>query len=481
MQPNPYQSLVSLLSNILEAYTTAFFIWDPKDRQLKLAASQTLSKHLPDRITLPMEKSGILSQVYKMGQTVHLDKVHEASSNLATTVPFYREGESHIKGLFAMPVGDGSGVLYVDTKYSWGFNDKQQKWIREIASVLGELVERQNRLGRQKTYGRILELLHSLDQATLKHGPIEEYCGEVVQQLTRFLDAEYGFLAVREPNEAHPYLFACTPNVPRNLLSQRFLTKQGLVGWVFENLKPLVIPRMNPQSPEHFLFGPSEALPHHGTFWGMPIELSLGHAVVLSFLTRTPGEWSADDQYALSHVLLFLNLFLDRFYLQDECKHLRCYDFSTGLYNAPAFESRMEALLSVSMQESSPLTFTLVQFEPWQLLWTKASPREVRRYQMELASIVCESLPSNSLVGQLAENRFGLLLPGTTLEEARNHQAHLMEFDSRGVAGRTKGIRLKPYIGMVAFPQDGTRIEELWPTAHQRLYAAFRAKTTYMG
>jgi len=111
----------------------------------------------------------------------------------------------------------------------------------------------------------------------------------------------------------------------------------------------------------------------------------------------------------------------------------------------------------------------------------QASPKEVRQYQMELASTVCEALPSNTLVGHLAENRFGLLFLGASPEEARHLQAHLLDFDPRAFARKTKGVRLKPYLSMAAFPQDGTRVEELWPTAYQRLYAAFRTKSDSAG
>src|SRR5689334_6356523 len=117
MRQNPYQPMVSLLSNILEAYTTAFFIFDPKKRQLELGAIQSLSKFITPNLSLPLEQSGILSQVQKVGQTIHLEKLHEATSSLTLTLPFYREGESHIKGLFAVQVAEGAGVLYVDTKY----------------------------------------------------------------------------------------------------------------------------------------------------------------------------------------------------------------------------------------------------------------------------------------------------------------------------------------------------------------------------
>ena len=116
MNSNPYQALVNLLSNVLEAYTTAFYLFDSRTGHLNLMASQSLSRFVRDSTSLPLEQSGILSQVQKVGQTVHLDKLQESSLTLPSTVPFYREGESHLKAIYAMPVGDGAGVLYVDTK-----------------------------------------------------------------------------------------------------------------------------------------------------------------------------------------------------------------------------------------------------------------------------------------------------------------------------------------------------------------------------
>ncbi|MCL5405801.1 MAG: hypothetical protein M1398_03630, partial [Deltaproteobacteria bacterium] len=168
MDSNPYQPLVNLLSNVLEAYTTAFFIFDEKNRRLNLAAMQSLSKFIPPRVSLPLEGSGILSQVQKVGQTIHLDKLHEATSSISLTLPFYREGESHIKGLYAAPVAGGSGILYVDTKYGWGFSDKQQKWIKEFADLLGGLLSNFEAEGRHENYARVFDVLYRLDEIAFK-------------------------------------------------------------------------------------------------------------------------------------------------------------------------------------------------------------------------------------------------------------------------------------------------------------------------
>jgi len=480
MQSNPYQSLVSLLSNILEAYTTALFLVDPKRRLLNLVAAQSLSKFLPENVSLPLEQSGILSQVQKVGQTIHLEKLQDASSTLMTTLPFYREGESHIKGLLALPVGDGAGVLYVDTKYSWGFNDKQQKWIREIAGVLNELLVRQQCLTQQRDYARILEFWHRLDQATAKEYTLEDYSQLVVDETTRFLDTEYGLLALKNPNQEHYHILASTSNVPRSLTHQQLLVKQGLVGRVFRNKKILHITRLNPNTADHFLFTPSEGLSHQGTFLGLPVQTSLGVSVVLAFLSRKAIEWSSDDHFALSHMTHFFRLLLEQFYFKEECERLREYDLSSGVYNPLAFEARMEGILTSSMQTSTPFTLSLVQFEPWQTVCMKAPPRQVRQWQAAIAGALVDGLPQDAVIGQVAENRFSIILTGVTPQEGKQNLTHVLDSSDGVFAAKLKGVRLKPYVSVVGFPQDGTRSDELWSLAYRHLQSAFRSRIEKM-
>jgi GGDEF domain-containing protein len=475
MAQNPYQPLVSLLSNILEAYTTAFFLLDPQNRRLTLAAAQSLSKFLPDQVSLPLEQSGILSQVQKVGQTIHLDKLHEATSSIPLTMPFYREGESHIKGLFAVPVGNGAGVLYVDTKYGWGFSDKQQKWIKEIAGLLDETRRGEESSGQQLTFGRIFDVWTKLDDVAFKGVALASYCELFVTEWSQLLGTEYGFLAQREPGQKSFRLLACTANTPRGVANLSFSAKQGLIGWIIENRKNLLIIRLNPDAPDHFLFAPSENLPHHGTLWGIPAQTSLGHDLVLVFLSRQVIGWSAGLEKAVMHAFHFFQLLLEQIYYKEENEALQLYDIATGLFNAPAFEARVDGLLEASMQTSAPFALALMQFEPWQAISTKTVPRKMRQLQREVASQLCEALPPGALVGQLAENRFGILFPETSQQEAESLLRELSEFGRLAVKS-VKGVKLHPYSACAGFPQDGARSEDLWPLLAQRLFSAFRSK-----
>ena len=475
MDSNPYQPLVNLLSNILEAYTTAFFIFDERNRQLNLAAMLSLSKFIPTQISLPLEGSGILAQVQKAGQTIHLDKLHEVTSSIPHTLPFYREGESHIKGLYAVPVAGGAGILYVDTKYGWGFNHKQQKWIIEFAELLGGLLKNREAEDRQENYAKIFEVLNRLDEVAFKGYALDNYCGLFATEWSHILGMDYGFLVLRDPEKKNYRILGCTANTPRSLVTQSFSAKNGLIGWVLQNQKNLLIMRLNPSTSDHYLFSPGENLPHQGTVWGMRAQTSLGYELALVFLSRQVVDWNADSERAVAHGFHFLLLLLEQIYYKEENEALQSYDICTGLFSAPAFESRVEGLFHASMQSNAPFTLGLIQFEPWQILTTKVQPKRIRQLQRELASSLCDALPPGVLVGQLAQNRFGVLFAETTVQEAESQLAELAGHGKIALKG-IRGVRLHPYISAAGFPQDAVKIEDLWPLVNQRLFSAFGLK-----
>ena len=158
-------------------------------------------------------------------------------------------------------------------------------------------------------------------------------------------------------------------------------------------------------------------------------------------------EWNTDSEKAVTHAFHFFQLLLEQIYYKEENEALNSYDICTGLFNAAAFESRVEGLLKSSMQSSAPFTLGLIQFEPWQILTTKALPKKIRQLQRDIAASLCDALPPGVLVGQLAENRFGVLFPETTVQEAESRLTELANYGKIALKG-IKGIRLHPYHGL---------------------------------
>lgn len=475
MRPNPFQSLINLLSNVLEAHTTAFFIVEPHKRLFNLAAGHSLHRHLPENFSIPIEQSGILSQVHKGGQTVHMDKMHEISMPSSAALPFYRGGQCDIKGLLIEPVGIGEGLLYVDTKYSWGFNTKQQKWIKEVADLLYDLMRQMGCLSWQRNLEQIWQLWRKLDYSTFKGGSLQDYSRLLVEECAQFLAAEYGLLAIHEPANHRYRLIGATANMPPNYLNQSFNSKNGLIGWIFRKQKPLFIPHLNTDSPEHYLLNARESLPHYGSLLGLPVTSPSGHSLVLAFLSKGPKEWRQEDQDAVSRILYQLHLLIEQSYLRGECEHLRAYDFSTGILNPLTFEARVEETLISGIQSSIPCTIALLQLEPWQIMHTRMSPRQLRDWQRRIAEGFHHSLPTSVLLGQIAENRYGILLSGMSQQEVNQHLNTALDVSRQVTPKRVKKAKLQPFMSVVHSPQDASTVEDVWALAYQRLFEAFHA------
>lgn len=477
MQANPYQPLVSLLSNVIEAYTTAFFVFDRKTGRLNLAAFQSLSSHLFADFSVPLEQSGILSRVHKVGQPVHIPKLQDGTLTVRTTLPFYREGESHIKGIFAIPVGDGAGVLYVDTKYGWGFNDKQQKWIQEIGSLLLQLMQRQDYQAQQIILGEILQFWNRLDDCVGRGQTIVDLCRLWVEECAAILEADFGFLALRELGSNYFGILAASSGVPQSLTNELYLIKQGIAGRVLQRGKELFIGKLNPHAGDHFLFSPSESLPHHGTLWILPADTASGHTLGLIFLTRTVREWGVEIQRAIKNALRYIGVYFDQASLKEELQGLQTYDLSTDLLNAVTFETKTVELLMAAMQTSLPLTISFIQFEPWHLLLSNFPAKVIRQGQKELAVTLMEHSPPDSFLGQVSENRIGFLYPQTSVQVVDNLLRKLMLRGKETLEKFFRGIRINTYSGAAGYPQDGTRAEDLLMLAYRRLFNPGHSKT----
>lgn len=463
-----YRSLVTLLSNILEAHTVAFFIAFPKKHELRLIAAQSLSKNLREHSVISFEDGGLLAQVMRTGQTIHLDKL--GSQDIDAALPFYREGVSLIKAVFITPVGDGAGVLFVDTKYSWGFNDKQRKWITEVAALLNELLEHHQTLIREQKYARILSLLHRIDDAAFSDIVPERFLRTLVNECTRFLEMDFGFLIGAGPGNDDYQVLAASGNADDAFRNRTFSKHQGLAGWALLKQKNLKIRRLRREAKEHYLFFPQEKLPHQGTFMAFHSHIPLGQPMALVFLSRLLRECHVDEQYAVEKATRFVSLYLERANLGNTCDRLRTFDATTNLCNPPTFETLLEQQISESVSQSRPFAMAILQFEPWETLHLEWRPQQVRAFRQELIQRIHQFLPEEIIAGNLADNRLAILFKRSNMQEAETVLARLTASWRKGSLELARNLQLELRHSLVACPMDGNNTEALWSLGYRRLY-----------
>ncbi|ROR01590.1 hypothetical protein [Desulfosoma caldarium] len=466
-----FQSVVNWLSNVLDAYTVAFFVLDPLKSGFRLVTYQSLSKHLQRSLSLPKDGSGLLSQVHKVGHTVHLGKVEV--EKFSGSLPFYREGEEGIKGLLVTPVAGEQGLLYVDTKRHWGFNDKQQKWIHETARILEQLLDQHQRLHERDSFSRILTLWHDLIEEWTRARSRTEAAQALAQGCATYVRADFAFLVERGCAERFYRFVGAAGKVPQRLLHTPVpVDSRGLVIEALEASKPLFIPALNPDSSDHFLFVAGERLPHQGSLWvlngGSPQLGPLG----LALLSKKRLSLTQDDRVAVEKSFRIFEAFYERWLYQHTYAEWTCKDGASGFLTPWAFATHVKEAVHAALQNSEPLSVVILQYEPWQYAQAVIPPSELDVWERALMESLKRHVPPGIVVGRLAQNRCALLSLGGELRDLLAVADHLRRVCGGLPGPKKKRLALKTFVGHAQMPQDGVTYDELWMVACQRLFEA---------
>lgn len=470
-----FQSVVNWLSNVLDAYTVAFFLLDPLKSGFRLVTCQSLSKHLHRTLSLPKDGSGILSQVHKVGHTVHLGKVEV--EELAGSLPFYREGEQGIKGLLAMPVAGDQGLLYVDTKRHWGFNDKQQKWIHEAAGILEQLLDQHHRLQERESFSRILTLWHDLTAVWEKTLSPHEAAQALVQGCADYVRADFAFLVGRGCTDAAYRILAAAGKLPQRLLQSAIPREaKGLVIEALEGGKGAFIPALNPESHDHYLFVSGEPLPHQGSLWvlcgGSPELGPLG----LAMLGKKRLTLTQDDKVAVKKSFKIFEAFYERCQYAQSYAEWTCKDGASGFLNPWSFAAHVKEAVRAAVQNSETLALVMLQYEPWQYAQAMIPPSELDVWEKALMESLKTHVPPGIIVGRLAQNRCALMAIGSELRDLIAVAENLSRACCRLPGPKKKKLALKTYVGASQLPQDGVTFDELWMAACRRLFETLQSQ-----
>ena len=255
---------VDLLANLTEASTVALFLRDPGGQRLHAVAWHSLARSF--RSDDPVEMGeGLVGWVAKHKRPVDVDRYQQKSS--ATGLYYDDEG---IRAFVGMPVGEW-GVLVVDTKNRQIFGEREKKIIRDFANFMAQLVAQQETCAREALYGRILDLLYDIENASLSFSGRRQLYDEVLDAGRRFTGLSMGFLCLLHPGRRQFWVEAVQGPSVATLRGRSFPVTQGLVGWIMREARPLSHRRMRPGQGKSYIISPDEPLRGYNAFLGVPL------------------------------------------------------------------------------------------------------------------------------------------------------------------------------------------------------------------
>jgi hypothetical protein len=219
------REVISLISNIFEAYTTAFYIFDSSENLLELSYHYSLSNNIKENFSLNIGKN---LKIWLMNLKKPVTLTDESSCDYAELLQIYKKQEN-IKCFFAVPVGNFRGIIYIDTKRSYAFPEKEQKLLKHCSNIMELLFRIEDSARNIKEFIDYSELAKRIKLQIASGNTDVNSMESVIEKIANILQFEYGVLVINDFSEK--FKFASTNNYNLGMLSGRtFSFKDSVVG-----------------------------------------------------------------------------------------------------------------------------------------------------------------------------------------------------------------------------------------------------------
>jgi GGDEF domain-containing protein len=458
--------ITALLSNCLDAYTAAVFVWDDSSRLLTLRAFHSLSKNIVANAQFAAEDGSLIGWVAKSNQPLTIDHFDRDTK----TLPYYKSDEN-IKSFLALPLEKRKGVLCVDSKRQYVFTSKDQKLLAGFVTVIGNALGAERASHRHKLLRQLLTLWHRADALPADTDDPVPYLIRLLDSACPYLQADAALVAVpiKEGTSLQP--IAASGGVPVALLRSSRPADEGIMGWIFQNRKTLVIPKFRTRTRIPFLFGPKDGIGKIGALIGMPLAWEADEVGgVIAFIRHTEASWNKEEISAITAVVRRATLVLQNFTLKRELALVRNLDPITEVCNTEAFDRVLNKRLQRCREDGNSLGLGIIAIEGFEALNTKVALPDLAAFRRRITEILLKHLRGNQLLGSLDPARFAILFEDETEREINDQLAVITSALAQEVLAAMDGPSgLVPSFGFAIYPRDASAASELWTMAFQTL------------
>jgi transcriptional regulator with GAF, ATPase, and Fis domain len=458
--------ITTLLSNCLDAYTAAVFVWDDRGKVLTLKAFHSLSKHVIPNVRFSPEDGGLIGWVAKKNQPLTVDHFDRDTK----TLPYYQDDEN-IKTFLALPLEKQRGVLCVDSKRQYVFTNKDQKLLSGFVTIIGNVLGVERASHRQQLQRQLLTLWHRAEALPADTDDPVPYLTRLLESACPYLQANGGVVAVpiKEGDFLQPV--AVAGSVPTILLQSCRPVDQGIMGWIFQNRKSLIIPKFRSRTRIPFLFGPKDGIGKIGALIGMPLAWEADEVGgVITFIRQTEASWSKEEISAITAVVRRATLVLQNFTLKRELALVRNLDPITEVCNTEAFDRVLNKRLQRCQEAGVRLGLGIITIEGFDALGTHVALPDLATLRQRIAAILLQRLKRKQLMGSLDQARFAVLFEDETPGQINDQLVAISAAIDQEVLALIDGLPcLGTSFGFAIYPQDATASRELWTMAFQSL------------
>lgn len=458
--------ITALLSNCLDAYTAAVFIWDDRSKLFTLRAFHSLSKNLIPNAQFSPEDGSLMGWVAKTDQPLVVDHFDRDTK----TLPYY-QGDENIKSFLAVPLEKSKGVICVDSKRQYVFTNKDQKLLAGFATVIGNALGAERDSHHHQRQRQLLTLWRVADALPADTDDPVPYLTRLLDSSCVYLKADGALVAVPIKEGEFLQPVAGSGSVVEPLLRSSRPADQGIMGWIFQNRKSLIVPKFRSRTRMPFLFGPKDSIGRIGALIGMPLAWEADEVGgVIAFISRTEADWSKEEIGAITAVVRRATLVLQNFTLKRELALVRNLDPITEVCNTDAFDRVLNKRLQRCQEAGLSMGLGVISVQGFEALSTKVPLPDLAILRQRISSTLLQRLRGKQFMGCLDQASFAVLFEDET-EGAINDQlvAITTAIEQEVLALLDAPGQLAASFGFALYPREAATARELWTMASQAL------------
>ncbi len=458
-------SLVTLVSNVMEAYSACLFLENKRRKIFQLTAVHSLSPHIISNASIKTGQ-GFMGWVLENNAPLSIDQF-----NKDTVVLGYYSRDEDIKSFMAapLPATMTKGALAVDGKKQWSFNSKSQKILAGFAQQFAYLVDgalNAAQVERQSinisSFGSYLSSLKSCDSEDQLLNAICLVPRELVPFTACFL--------VLKDEEAGVSRLVRTSGFGELFMDDVLINDRSSVsGYVLGKGESIRLPDIKRRP----LFHKDE--PDFGarSVAAVPVKIDGKTVGVLGFTSHQRNQF---DPFTLKRAEVIAAPAADALSrLRYEIKWQRRAEFDalTGGRNITHLRSRLDKILQDANRKGRQVALLEIQHDDSYAIQNEFGVPGSEELTKHLFSLLEPFSRDGDILVRHEGTNYFLLLQGTSTEHAEAVADHiLLAINENPLLMKNREISLTASVGAACFPEDARDSDGLFSASSRALQFA---------
>lgn len=358
-------------------------------------------------------------------------------------------------------------VLAFDEKHEFS---KSEKTICEQAAPLVTLAIVKNRaLETARRRSEELGALRATIADITSELEIEKLLQTILERAVKLLNADGGDFCVFDENEQALRVVALS-NMDNKYLNTLINLNEGGAGKAASEKKTIFIEDYSNWESKLKTFEEANLRS------AMVSPLMIGDRLmgtVGMFHTTSTKTFSENDRHLLSLFAQHASIALDNAMLFEKIQELARIDEITGLLNRRSFMERAEYEINRARRLNHSLALAMIDIDNFKHINDTFGHQSGDEVLKEVSRILRENIRNIDIIGRYGGDETVVLMPETTAESALNAMQRLRQILSdHNFKDHGQDFRITASIGLAAYPQASSSLEEMMSAADEAMYRA---------